>query len=100
MSGRVHLDLNNPEFQNDLFGLEPEQLMALFATLSKLAKMTWDQVYRDKGLHWEAIKSRTSRDGGRLYSFRITRKFRAVAQREGDWMRCLTLHPDHDSTYK
>ena len=100
MSDGVQIDLNSPDFQADVFTLEAEQLIALFATLHKITRMTWDQVYRDKGLRWEAIHSRTSISGERPYSIRITRKFRAVARREGEYLRLLTLNPDHDSAYR
>ena len=99
MSGRLRFDLNNPEFQADLLGLEADQLVALFATFSKISNLSWEQVYRDKGLHWEAIHTRTGKDKTRLYTLRVTRKFRAVAYRDSDWMRCVSLHPDHDSAY-
>jgi hypothetical protein len=36
----------------------------------------------------------------KLYSFRITQKCRAIAVREGEYLRILSLHLDHDSTYK
>jgi hypothetical protein len=35
----------------------------------------------------------------RLYSMRISRGCRAVAWRDGEWLRLLSLHPDHDSAY-
>jgi hypothetical protein len=62
-------------------------------------KLTWEQVYRDKGLHWELINSRGHQDGSNIYSLRITRKFRALARREGQFLELLSLHPDHDSAY-
>ena len=100
MSANVRLDLNNVQFQSDLFDLQkPEQLAAL-ATLRKIALLSWDQVHRDKGLHWEAIHSRSGADGRRLYSLRITQRCRAVAMREGEYLRLLSIHADHDSTYK
>ena len=43
--------------------------------------------------------SKAGPDGLRLYSLRIGKGFRAVAVRDGDWLRVLTLHPDHDSAY-
>lgn len=97
---RVRLDLNDPEFQDDLFGLTKEQQAGLLGTLRKLSRMTWDQVYRDPGLRWESITSRKERPGENLYSFRISKGFRALAFREGDWLRLISLHPDHDSAYQ
>ena len=100
MSGAIRLDLNHPEFQADVFALESDQLIALIAALNKISRLTWEQVYRDKGLHWETIHTRTGLNKERLYSLRITQKFRAVALRAGDSMRFISLHPDHDSAYK
>jgi hypothetical protein len=97
--GRVHLDLNSSEFQEQLFRLDREDLHRVLLTLRKLFQMTWNQVYRDRGLKWEAIGSRASSAGARLYSLRVSRKFRAAVIREADWLRFVSLHPDHDSTY-
>lgn len=95
----VRLDLNNEVFQRNLFALQSVQQRAVLNTLRKLSTMTWQQVYTDRGLRWEAILSRTGPHGLRLYSLRIGKGFRAVAVREGEWLRLLTLHPDHDSAY-
>lgn len=95
----IHLDLNSPIFQQTLFSLgQPEQL-AVLRTLHKISRLTWEQVYRDKGLHWELIHSRKGPGNTKLYSLRITQKCRAIAYREQEWMRILSLHPDHDSAY-
>jgi len=95
----VQLDLNNPVFQRNFFGLQKKEQWAVFQTLRKLAKMTWKQVYGDGGLKWEEIHSRTGTHSEKLYSFRIGKGFRAVAWREESWLRILSLHPDHDSAY-
>lgn len=99
-SDRVLLDINATSLQDGLFRLTPKELSAVFKTLRKLRSMNWADVYRDNGLKWEAILSRTGTKGERLYSFRISRGFRAVAVREGAWLRLISLHPDHDSAYK
>ncbi|MBF8376792.1 hypothetical protein IW967_02750 [Alicyclobacillus mali] len=96
---RVRLDLNNPTFQRQWFGLPKDDQLRVLRALRKLSELTWDQVYRDHGLKWELIYSKTGPNQQRLYSLRLAKGFRAVAYREGDWMRLLTLHPDHDSTY-
>lgn len=100
MSSRVRLDLNNTEFQADLFALQKPEQLAVLATLRKIAALDWDQVHRDQGLKWEAIHSRSGPDGTRLYSLRITQRCRATALREGAFIRLLSIHPDHESTYK
>lgn len=94
------LDLNDPEFQADLFALPRDQQVAVLKTLRKLSKITWDDVYRDQGLKWELVVSRRGEERERLYSLRITRGFRALAYREGEYLRLVSLHPDHDSAYR
>jgi hypothetical protein len=96
----VRLDLNSPVFLRNLFDLSKEQQRQVLTTLRKLFEMTWDQVYGDAGLNWEAIVSQVGPHGGRLYSLRMGKGFRAVAYRQGDWLRILSLHPDHDSAYE
>ena len=96
----VRLDLNNPVFQRQLFALKADHQRAVLGSLRKLSQMTWQQLYRDTGLRWEAIISRSGPHGGRLYSLRLGRAFRAVAYREKSWLRILTPHPDHDSAYR
>ena len=100
MMTTVHLDLNNPTFQSQLFDLEKIDRQNVMTSLKKLFAMTWDHVYRDKGLHWERILSKTGPNGEALYSLRLGRGFRAVAYRESEWLVLLTLHPDHDSTFR
>ncbi|ADG06075.1 hypothetical protein [Kyrpidia tusciae] len=97
---RVRLDLNNPVFQRTLFRLVKSDQLSVLGTLRKLSELTWNQVYRDPGLKWELIYSRQGPHGERLYSFPIGRDFRAVAYRDGPWLRLLSLHPDHDSAYR
>ena len=102
--GRVRLDLNHEEFQADLFALEHDDLVAVHATLRKIRQLDWNEFYRDGGLRWEAIQAQTHARAGaagkRVYSLRITRKVRAVAYRQGDFLCLIAIHPDHDSAYK
>ena len=95
----IRLDLNNPEFQGNLLDLDKPQAWAVLQTLRRLQAMTWLQLQQSKGLRWELIQSRQGPQGERLYSLRVSRSCRAVAWREGDWLRFLSLHPDHDSAY-
>lgn len=98
--GRARLDLNNPEFQRQLFQLPKPDIQRLIGTLRRLRMVTWEQIYADSGLRWEAILSRHGPDGEALYTIRVSQKCRAVVMREGDWMRFLTIHPDHDGAYR
>lgn len=98
--GEIRLDLNNREFQRQLFALGKQDQSRVLNTLRKLAQMTWQQVYRDRGLKWEAILSRRGQKGERLYSLRLSRGLRAVGFRDARWLRLVSLHPDHDSAYR
>ena len=96
----VRLDLNNPVFQAQLFGLQKPERNAAMDALRKIRLLSWDQLYRDKGLKWEQIISVKPPPGiDAIYSLRITQSRRCTAYRDGDFMRLLTVAPDHDSTY-
>ena len=96
----VRLDLNNPVFQSNLLTLQKPERHAALDTLNKIRQLTWDQVYRDNGLKWEKISSvAPPADVDAIYSLRITQARRAIAYRDGEFMRFLTVAPDHDSTY-
>lgn len=96
---RVLLDLNDPVLQETWFALERREALAVLATFRKIRQLDWEQLYRDRGLRWEAILSRGGPAGQRIYSLRITQRVRAVAYREGQFLRLLSLHADHDSAY-
>lgn len=96
----VRLDLNNPVFQENLLMLQKPERHAALDSLNKIRQMTWNQVYRDGGLKWEkiiSVKPPTGIDA--IYSLRITQARRATAYRDGDFIRLLTIAPDHDNTY-
>lgn len=96
----VRLDLNNPGFQEHLFQLQKPDRHAALDTLKKIRQLTWTQLYRDNGLKWEKIVSVKPPSGvDAIYSLRITQSRRCTAFRDGDYMRFLTIAPDHDSTY-
>src|ERR1700730_17146865 len=96
---RILLDLNNPVFQETWFSLNRQEALAVLTTMRKLSRIEWEALYRDKGLRWEAIVSRSGPHAQRIYSLRITQKIRAVAYRDGDCLVFLFLHRDHDSAY-
>ena len=98
-SPNVLLDLNNPTFQDDLLGLEKGDAGRVLGALRKIRRLQWPQVYGDKGLHWELVQSKMGPKGVRLYTIRLSDKFRALVYREDQFMRFLSLHPDHDSAY-
>lgn len=97
---KVRLDLNNPIFQENLLNLQKPERHAALDTLKKICQLTWSQLYRDQGLKWEKISSITPPKGVEsIYSLRMSQSRRATAYREGDFIRLLTISPDHDATY-
>ena len=97
---RVLLDLNNAVFQENWLGLDKVERNRVTDTLRKLNQQTWEQVYRDAGLKWENIVSVKPPHGiDALYSLRITQSRRAIAYRQGDFMRFLSIASDHDAAY-
>ena len=96
----IRLDLNNPVFQENLFGLQKPERNAAIETLRKIRQMRWNQLYRDNALKWEKISIvKPPPRIHAIYSSRITQSRRCTAHRDGDHMRLLTVSPDHDSTY-
>jgi hypothetical protein len=90
----VRLDLNFADFQAQLFDLDADELRQAVKALRKVSGLTWQQVYTDHGLKWEELKSIKGR-----FTIRVTRQCRAVVSREGEFMRFLALHFDHDGAY-
>lgn len=99
-SDRVRLDLNSPEFQSVFFRLELSELKQIVASLGCLRALEWNAVYRHTGFKWEAIAHVRTPNGATAYSLRLSERIRAVAYRDGDFLRIISLHPDHDSAYK
>lgn len=97
---KIKIDMNNPEFQHNFFELEKIEQVALIKTLKKIRQLSWPQLYSDNGLKWETILSKQTSTGERIYSFRFSKRYRATALRQADFLRLLTLHIDHDSAYK
>jgi len=96
----VRLDLNNPVFQEQLLSLQKNERHAALDTLNKIRKLTWNQLYRDQGIKWEKITSIKPPAGiDAVYSLRISQSRRATAHRDGNFIRLLTIAPDHDATY-
>jgi hypothetical protein len=98
---RVRLDLNSPDFLETFLRLDNADLAQVAASLDRIRKLDWSNVYASKGLHWEAIEHLKAPDGKTaVYSVRLSQKIRALAFREGQFMRFISLHPDHDSAYE
>jgi hypothetical protein len=96
----MKIDLNFPPFQQDLFSLDKTQLTAFVKSVKKINKMDLSQVRQSSGLNLEKIKNLKTSNGKTLYSIRMSKSFRAVICIEDDFIRFISLHPDHDSAYK
>jgi len=97
---RVRLDLNSPEFQDVFFRLGATELKQVVASLRRLRELDWNSLYRHTGFRWEAIGPLKAPNGAQVHSLRLSQRVRAVAFRDGDFLRLISLHPDHDSAYK
>lgn len=97
---RIRLDLNSPEFQDVFFRLEAEDLKHVVTSLRRLRELEWNTLYRHTGFRWEAIEHVKAPNGAKVYSLRLSQRIRAVAFRDGDFLRLISLHPDHDSAYE
>ncbi len=96
----VLLDLNNPEFLNVFLQLESTELHQVAAALHRIQRLGWSEIYKAPGLKWEAVKHIRGPNGQTVYSVRLSAKVRALAYRDGSFLRMLSLHPDHDSAYR
>jgi hypothetical protein len=99
-ANRVRLDLNSPEFQDVFFRLESSDLKQVVAALRRLRHLDWNALYRHTGFQWEAIDHLKGPGGSKVYSARLSQKIRAVGFRDGEFLRLVSLHPDHDSAYE
>ncbi len=96
----VRLDLNNPVFQENLLSLQKPERHAALDTLKKIRQLSWAQLYRATGMKWEKVSSVKPPKGiDAIYSLRITQSRRCTAFRDGEFIRLLTIAPDHDSAY-
>jgi hypothetical protein len=96
----MKIDLNFPPFQQDLFSLDKTQLTAFVKSVKKINIMDLRLVQQSSGLNLEKIKNLKTSNGKTLYSIRMSKSFRAVICIEDDFIRFISLHPDHDSAYK
>ena len=97
---KLQLDLNNEVFLENWLTLDKSERNRVTDTLRKLRKLTWDQLYRDQGLKWEKVVSVKPPQGiDAVYTLRITQSRRASAYRDGNFLKFLTIAPDHDAAY-
>lgn len=99
-ANRVRLDLNSPAFQDVFFRLETAELKQVVASLRRLGELEWAAIYRHTGFQWEAVRHLKAPNGAGVFSLRLSQKVRALAFRDGHFLRFVSLHPDHDSAYR
>lgn len=97
---RVRLDLNSPEFQEVFFRLELAELKQVVISLRRLRALEWNGLYRHPGFKWEAVRHLRAPNGAPAQSLRLSQRVRAIAYRDGEFLRVVSLHPDHDSAYE
>lgn len=101
----VEIDLEWPRVQTELQNLEIKELDQVEATIEKIKKMTWDQIYKTssktqkRGINWEPIEGQQTASGKTIASIRISGKSRARVCRDGNFMKFISIHLDHDSAY-
>ncbi len=103
----VLVDTGYPRFLNALVNLELDEQEAILDTIDKIQKMTWDDVYKTssktpsqkRGINYEPIDQRTA-SGKRIATIRASGKIRIRVCRDEQYMRCISIHVDHDSAYK
>jgi hypothetical protein len=97
---KILLDINCPIFHEQLFNLEKLERRAFLNTLKKIRQLEWQELYKDKGIRWELIISEKTSKESNIYSFRFSKKYRATAYRDNNYLVMLALFVDHDSAYK
>jgi hypothetical protein len=86
----VRLDLNGPVFQAQLRALAREERVLALATLSRLRRLIWRQVFAEPPFGWEVLDGVTAPDGAAVYAMRLTPSRRGCLYRDGDFARVLT----------
>jgi hypothetical protein len=80
--------------------LQPDDLKQVAGSLRRLRELDWNVLYRHTGFRWEALDHLKAPNGAKVYSLRPSQRIRAVAFRDGDFLRLISLHTDHDSAYE
>jgi hypothetical protein len=96
----IRLDLNSPEFLDVFFRLGPTELKQVVASLRRLQGLDLNLLYRHSGFRWEAIEHLTAPSGAKVYSLRLSQRIRALAFQDGEFLRFVSLHPEHNSAYE
>ena len=99
-ASKIRIDLNSPVFQDVFFRLDAADLKQVVASLGRLRELEWNALYRHTGYQWEHINHLRGPGDVKVYSLRLSQRIRAIGYRDGDFLRLVSLHPDHDSAYE
>jgi hypothetical protein len=99
-ASRIRLDPTSPEFQDVFFRLAAAELKQVVASLGRLRELEWNTLYRHTGYQWEHISHLKGPGDAKVYSLRLSQKIRAIGYPDGDFLRLVSLHPDHDSAHE
>ena len=100
MADKILLDLNSPGFLDVLFELDATELTRVMKSLKRTRTMDWATFIKHPGSKWEQIEHVLDPNKKPAHSFRLSQKYRALAWRDGNYLRVLSLHLDHDSAYE
>lgn len=100
MADKVLLDLSSPQFLDVFFELDAGELGQVIKALKKIRSLDWPTFMRHSGSKWEQIDHITAPNKKPAHSFRLSQKYRALAWRDGNYLRVISLHLDHDSAYR
>jgi hypothetical protein len=67
--------------------------MQVVASLRRLRQLDWVGTDRHTGFRWEAIGHLKAPNGAKMDSLRLSQKVRAVAYRDGDFLRLAPCTP-------
>ena len=72
----------------------------MVAAPGPLCELDRNTLYRHKVFHWDAIEHITAPNGAKMYSVRLSQRIRALALRDGGFLRLIWPYPKHDSAYQ
>ena len=107
-NNNVFVDLNFPGILDQIRALNDQDFKVFKSRIEYIGKLTWQNIYNTStknpklktGLNWEVIQNQKTEDNQIIASIRISKSFRARVSRKDQYMRFISLHLDHDSTYK
>ena len=89
------------EFFRQALAQEKQIRAALRKVIVQLEQLSFLELTRHKGIHWEKLSGLDDPETGNpLYFIRITLPARAIAVVDKDTLVLLTIHSEHDKAYR